>query len=157
MESSSTPCERSPYRTIPVVSTTSREPVTACEGEPLLPVGPSAADGAALEDELGAEALRLAASAGRDSAPRSTNPKKFSVRTVLRSLSAGTCASEELPTRCARPDELAQALVLLVTGWTSVEMRAQAWDPLVRGFALEFELDVLVDLLEALVAEHLGL
>src|SRR5688500_13550250 len=52
-------------------------------------------------------------------------------------------------------DELAQAVVVLVAGGAALEVGPHARDPGVSLRALELELDVLVEPLEALVAEQL--
>src|SRR5215210_917455 len=59
--------------------------------------------------------------------------------------------------RLAALEERAQALVVLVAGRAALQVGAQPWNPLVGRLALELELDVLVEPLEALVAENLRL
>jgi hypothetical protein len=54
-------------------------------------------------------------------------------------------------------DELAQAVVVLVAGGAALDMGAHARDPVVGPCASELELDVLVEVLEALIAEQLRL
>src|SRR5919108_288977 len=57
--------------------------------------------------------------------------------------------------RGAPAHELAQALVLLMARGAAFEMRAHARDLRVRGAASQLQVDVLVELLEALVAVQL--
>src|SRR6476620_3295742 len=59
-----------------------------------------------------------------------------------------------LSTAFAR-DEVAQAVEVLGAGRAAVEMRAHAGDPGVAGLAGEAQLDVAVELLEALLAGQL--
>lgn len=55
------------------------------------------------------------------------------------------------------PSEYPQAVVLLGAGGTALEVRAQPGDRDVGVPAMQLEVDVLVDLREAFVAEDLGL
>ena len=53
--------------------------------------------------------------------------------------------------------EVAQTLVVLVAGGTALEMGAHAWDSGVGLSTAELELHVLVEFLEAPVAEQFGI